>query len=625
MKVTLQDGQSLDIQQENIEALQQLFPELVRDGKVNFDVFRQVFGDLGVLEEGEEKFGLNWHGKKKARQNAFTPSLGTLLPCTEESVDWDTTQNLFIEGDNLEVLKLLQKSYANKVKMIYIDPPYNTGNDFVYKDNYVASLDSYLYYTDQKDDEGNKLISKQESDGRLHTKWLSMMYSRLLLSKNLLKSDGLIFISINDIEVAHLKMLCNEIFGQENFIANFVWKSRQNKDNRTINGASIDHEYVLCYGNKIRGENRNLSQYSNPDDDERGDWTSANMVGIATAERRPNLHYDLIDPETNINYGCPTMGWRYDRKSMAKLIEEKRILWPTNPDGRPRRKAFLNELESEFTGFSSLIGQDIYTRHGTADIMDLFGERVFDFPKPVDLLTKLIEQGTKDGDIVLDFFAGSGTTAHAVWRQMLSDNKKRRFILVQLPEYLNALNLEQKSARLFCEKNQLVPRISELTKARLKLAIEKEFKEVGRFDFGFKVLKLDKSNIQPWNVHTDDLENTLDLNEDHLIEGRTELDVLYELLLKRGIDLATPIEKREINSKTLYSIGYGAVFACLDDSILASDLDVITSAIIEWHKELAPSNDTHIFFKDSAFQDDVVKTNLAAILEQNGLKYVRSL
>lgn len=419
--------------------------------------------------------------------------------------------------------------------------------------------------------------------------------------------------------------MCNEVFGQENFIANFVWKSRQNKDNRTINGASIDHEYVLCYGNKIRGENRNLTQYSNPDKDERGDWTSANMVGIATAERRPNLHYDLIDPKTNINYGCPAMGWRYDRKSMAKLIAENRILWPAIPEGRPRRKAFLNELESEFTGFSSLIGQDIYTRHGTADIVDLFGERIFDFPKPVDLLTKLIEQGTKDGDIVLDFFAGSGTTGHAVWRQTIIDNKKRRFILVQLPEYLNTLNLEQKSARLFCEKNQLAPRISELTKARLKLAIAKEFKEIERSDFGFKVFKLDKSNIQPWNPKSIDLESSLLESENHLIEGRTELDVLYELLLKRGIDLATPIEKREINSKTIYSIGYGAVFACLDNTILGTDLDAISSAIIEWHKELAPANETHIFFKDSAFQDDVVKTNLAAILEQNGLKHVRSL
>jgi adenine-specific DNA-methyltransferase len=619
VKVTLQDGQSLDIQQENIEALQQLFPELVRDGKVNFDVFLHVFGDLGVLEEGEEKFGLNWHGKKKARQNAFTPSLGTLLPCPHESVDWDTTQNLFIEGDNLEVLKLLQKSYANSVSVIYIDPPYNTGHGLIYPDNFVESLDNYLIFTNQKS-EGITTTSATEKSGRKHSTWLSMMYPRLTLSKSLLGTNGVIFISIDDGEYGHLKLIMDEIFGEENFIGCFVWKSRVSEDTRAKTGLSSDHEYIVCYrkndGVSLRGTEKDLNKFSNPDNDSRGNWRSADMTGLATKDKRPNLHYDLINPETGINYGCPPKGWRFDKNTMAVKIKEKRILWPESLTGRPRQKLFLNEMDSIYKNISSVI-QNVSTADGTREINSIFKEDgVFDFPKPTRLIENFIEQIEDPEAIILDFFAGSGTTAQAVMNVNAKNKSRRRFIAVQLPEP--------------CEPNSVAYKlgfnsIAEITKQRITVSGENIKKEFSFIDSGFKVFKLAQSNIQPWNVHTDDLENTLDLNEDHLIEGRTELDVLYELLLKRGIDLATPIEKREINSKTLYSIGYGAVFACLDDSILATDLDVITSAIIEWHKELAPSNDTHIFFKDSAFQDDVVKTNLAAILEQNGLKHVRSL
>ncbi|SOC41885.1 DNA methylase [Rhizobium subbaraonis] len=273
-KLDLNDSEtkSADLVAENVDALRTLFPDAFKEGKVDFEVLKQLLG--GVADERDEKYGLNWHGKRKARQIALTPSTGTLLPCPEESVEWDTTQNLMIEGDNLEVLKLLQKSYAGKVKLIYIDPPYNSGGDFVYPDDFSDNILNYLELTGQVAD-GKKLTTNTEASGRFHTDWLNMMYPRLKLAKSLLKKDGLIFISIDDGELPALRLAMDDIFGEESFLATFIWKSRQNKDNRTVTGASIDHEYIVAYGNKIRGSQRNVAQYSNPDGDPRGDWSSA--------------------------------------------------------------------------------------------------------------------------------------------------------------------------------------------------------------------------------------------------------------------------------------------------------------------------------------------------------------
>ena len=351
---------------------------------MDFDQLRQELSE-SIVEGPQERYHLDWPGKRAALLTANAPIAKTLRPCREESVDFDTTKNLFIDGDNLEALKLLQETYLGKIKMIYIDPPYNTGNDFIYEDDFSENTDEFLKRSNQKDEEGNRLVANTESNGRFHSDWLSMMYPRLKLARNMLSEDGIIFISIDDGEVANLRKACNEVLGEDKFIAQLIWKSRQNKDNRTKNGASVDHEYIIVYGKNIRGADRDLGGYSNPDNDPRGDWTSANMVGLATADRRPNLHYDLIDPATNVNYGCPPMGWRYDKKTMAKLISEKRIIWPSSPDGRPRRKSFVSELSSERTGYSSIMGKDVYTRNGTADIVDLFGNRVMDFPKPVAL------------------------------------------------------------------------------------------------------------------------------------------------------------------------------------------------------------------------------------------------
>ncbi|WP_413204973.1 site-specific DNA-methyltransferase [Rhodospirillum sp. A1_3_36] len=618
------ESKSADIVAGNVEALKSLFPDAFNEGKIDFDVLKGLLG--GVVDERDEKYGLNWHGKRRARQIALTPSTGTLLPRPGESVEWDTTQNLMIEGDNLEVLKLLQKSYAGKVKLIYIDPPYNSGGDFVYPDDFSDSIKNYLELTGQVAD-GKKLSTNTEASGRFHTDWLSMMYPRLKLAKSLLGRDGLIFISIDDGELPTLRLAMDDIFGEESFLATFIWKSRQNKDNRSVTGASIDHEYIVAYGNKIRGSQRNVAQYSNPDGDPRGDWSSANMVGIATADRRPNLHYDLINPATGINYGCPDMGWRYDRTTMARLIAEDRILWPTTADGRPRRKAFISELESEFTGFSTVIGEALFTRDGTADIDGLFESRIFSFPKPVELIRTLIEQATFGNDIVLDFFAGSGTTAHATMLQNAADNSARRFITVQLPEPLDPGNRDQKTAADFCTKLGRPQNIAELTKERLLRAGKKISADNPDFagDTGFRVFKLASSNIRAWEPNADDLEDSLLKNAEHLVQGRKEQDVLYELLLKLGLDLCVPIETKTIAGKAVHSIGGGALIACLADGLTKDVIEPLATGIVEWRAALAPAVDTRVVFKDSGFADDIAKTNMAAILNQNGITDVRSL
>jgi adenine-specific DNA-methyltransferase len=623
------EAQSADLLAGNIEQLKALFPELITEGPngiaVNVDVLKALVGDKTVTD-ADEKYGLNWHGKRRARQLALTPSTGTLRPCPDESREWDTTRNLMIEGDNLEVLKLLQKSYAGKVKLIYIDPPYNTGKDFVYPDNFQDNIKNYLELTGQVEG-GQKISSNTEASGRFHTDWLNMMYPRLKLARDLLRRDGTIFISIDDGELPRLRIAADDIFGEENFLACFVWKSRQNKDNRTVTGASVDHEYIVCYGNSIRGAARDRSQYSNPDSDPRGDWTSANMVGIATADRRPNLHYDLINPETGINYDCPEMGWRYEPKTMERLISEGRILWPAATDGRPRRKAFISELDSDFTGYSTIVGEGVFTRDGTADIDTLFDTRIFNFPKPVKLVADLVEQSSEGDDIVLDFFAGSGTSAHAVMSQNAADGSNRRYITVQLPEPIDPADREQKTAANFCDLLGKPRTIAELTKERLRRAAAKVKADNPLFegDTGFRVFKLDHSNIRAWNPTTADLEADLLAHQDHLVEGRTESDILYELLLKLGLDLCVPIEQRTMAGKDVHSVGAGVLMACLVPKISQEDVEPLAQGIVAWHQELAPAGDTTCVFRDSAFADDVAKTNLAAILEQHGIRNVRSL
>ena len=608
---------SPDLNHENITTISELFPGCVTEaadenGKlrlvVDFDQLRQELSDH-IVEGGQERFHLNWPGKRESLAIANAPISKTLRPSSKESVEFESTRNIFIEGDNLDALKLIQETYLGKIRMIYIDPPYNTGNDFVYDDNFVERPKDFLARSDQQDESGNRLVANPSSNGRFHSDWLSMMYPRLRLARNLLRDDGVIFISIDDGEIQNLKKICDEVFGSDKFIACFVWKSRQNIDNRTVTGASVDHEYILCYGKEIRGSERNKQQYTNPDNDPRGDWASANMVGIATADRRPNLHYDLIHPTTGVNYGCPKMGWRYDRNTMARLIQEDRILWPASSDGRPRRKAFLNDLDSDFTGFSTIVGDGIFTRDGTSDMVNLFGDRVFSFPKPVSLMKILVEQATKADDIILDFFAGSGATAHAVLEQNTQDGGNRRYILAQLPEALDPANREQKTAADYCDKLDRPRNIAELTKERLRRAgvVARQANTADRqIDAGFRVLKIDTSNMEDVYYRPDEVKQADLLTAvDNVKPDRTAEDLLFQVLVDWGVDLTLPIRRETVQGKTVFFVDDNALVACFDTGI--------TEDLV---KELAGHEPLRVVFRDNGFVSDAVKINVEQIFRQ---------
>ena len=617
------NGNSLDILDENIKNLRQLFPEVECDGKIDFDMLRQILGEY--VDDDKERYNFKWNGKGRALRFSQTPSTGTLRPCREESKNWDDTQNLYIEGDNLEVLKILQKSYHGKIKMIYIDPPYNTGKDFVYPDNYHDSIENYKAITGQTDEEGNKISTNTEASGRFHTDWLNMMYPRLRLARNLLTNDGVIFISIDDNEVDNLRKVCDEIFGEDNFVCQFIWKSRQNKDNRNISGVSIDHEYILCYSKSqgirtLKGCERNVSAYNNPDNDPRGVWTSGNMVGLLPESQRPNCHYDLINPNTNINYGKPEMGWRYDKNTMSRLIEENRIIWPENENGRPRRKVFLNELSGDLSGFSSIVGNDIFTRNGTKELNNIFGNKYFDFPKPEDLIKTFMLQVTDDDSTILDFFSGSATTAHAVMQLNAEDGGNRRFICVQLPEptqedseafkagYKNICEIGKERIRRAGEKIK-----EEIESDNVQLKIGEEPKSVP--DIGFKVFKLDSSNLKKWNPDFANLEVTLDDMINNYVPDRTEGDIVYEFMLKMGLDLSYPIDVADIDGRKVYFIGFGALMMCLDDNITVS----VAEGMVKMYKKQAPET-WKVVFRDNGFVDDCTKTNVKLTLVQAGLE-----
>jgi len=630
--VELEDGQSADIVSENIEKMKQLFPDAFSENGVNFDTLRQLLGDESVLDDGEEKYGLNWHGKKKARQIALTTSTGTLLPCPDESVDWDKTQNLFIEGDNLEVLKLLQKSYANKVKMIYIDPPYNTGGEFIYPDNFQENLDTYLKYTGQVDDEGMRLSSNTESTGRKHTNWMNMMYPRLKLAKSLLKHDGLIFISIDDNEVQNLRLICDEIFGSENFVDPIIWKKRYGGGAKEKFLVAL-HEYTLVYcKDKASLENlyiplseEAIKRYYKSKDENvaiRGAYRTHPLEAMKSFDTRENLNFAIPAPDGTEVW--PKRQWRWGPERAEEALQNNEIEFSKNSSDEwvLASKQYLKNENGEVrkTKPFSII-DDVYTQHGTNEIVDIFGNaKIFGFPKPSELLVKLITIGLNYSkeDIVLDFFAGSASTAHAVLKLNSKDQGNRRYILVQLPEPCDEKSDAYKAG---------YKTIADIGKDRIRKSIDLVKSVDGRAstDFGFKVFKLSNSNIQAWNPDRGDIEESLLSHEEHLVEGRTEQDVLYELLLKRGVDLAVQIESREVASKNIYSIGYGVMFACLDESITKDQVEDIAQGIVGWYGELAPNSDTHVFFRDSAFRDDVSKTNMAAILEQNGITHVRSL
>jgi adenine-specific DNA-methyltransferase len=650
---------SADIVADNVEQLKALFPEAFSEGKIDFEVLKQLLG--GAVDEREEKYGLNWHGKRRARQLALTPSTGTLRPCPEDSVDWDTTQNLMIEGDNLEVLKLLQKSYAGKVKLIYIDPPYNTGKDFVYPDNFQDNIKNYLELTGQVEG-GAKISSNTEASGRFHTDWLNMMYPRLKLARNLLRDDGVILISIDEHEITNLRHVLIEVLGEENAIGTIVWKGATDNNPTQI---AMEHEYLLCFGRTketVAGIWKNLtddakaillSEYQRlkqgtlfgDGDLQKGvrtfiklnrealsaitHYDRVDAKGIYTGSRKVHnpkpggYVYDVIHPATGKVCVPPVNGYRYPKDRMDELIATDRILYGDDESQIIQIKEYLEDYEGKL---SSVIQLD--SRAGANELNDLFDvQKLFSNPKPVVLLKDLFEFLLERNDCVLDFFAGSGTTAHAASRLNVQDSGSRRYILVQLPEPLDTENMDQKTAAYYCDKLGKPRTIAELTKERLRRVAKKIKKETPAFvgDTGFRVFKLDSSNIRAWVPDRNNLDKALLDSVEHLNPDRSETDVLYELLLKLGLDLCVPMEARKMAGKDVHAIGGGVLLVCLAESIARSDVEPLAQGMVEWRKALAPAGDTTCVFRDSAFVDDVAKTNLAAILQQHGLTTVRSL
>ena len=583
----IMDGMSLDLEQTNKEKLKAVFPECFSEDSLDIDKLLSLCGEY--ITKGNEKYKFEWKGKSECLQLAQRRSTGTLRPRKDESVNFDDTENIYIKGDNLEVLKLLQTSYYRQVKMIYIDPPYNTGNDFVYEDDFADPISRYKEVTAQT------TKSNPETMGRYHTNWLNMMYPRLRLAANLLRDDGVIFISIDDNEITNLRKICDEVFGEENFVAEFIWKSRQNKDNRNLTGVSIDHEYILTYSKNnylrsLKGAERKTEQYKNPDNDPRGPWASANMVGLLPADQRPNCHYDLINPATGINYGKPEMGWRYDKTTMGKLIEENRIIWPDTPNGRPRKKSFLSEISEVLPGYSSMVGQDLYTRTATKEVQQLFEGKYFDYPKPVDLIKDFINQTTSNDDIILDFFSGSATTAHAVMQLNAEDGGSRKFICVQLPELCDEKSEAYKAGyKTICDIGmerikRAGKKVLEEQDAQMKLGDE----DKKPLDIGFKVFELDTSNLKTWDgtpVEENEQMILLDrMNEMlHRVKpDRSDLDMVYEIMLKSGIPLTYRVDTVDIQGKPAYSVG--------DDCLLLICLaENITPEMIEEMCDYAPA------------------------------------
>ena len=629
------DGKSKDITAENIQKLKELFPEAFTEGKVDFDALKEVLGTF--VDDRDERYSFTWNGKSKARMIAQTPSTGTLRPCKEESVDWDTTQNIFIEGDNLEVLKLLQKSYHKKVKMIYIDPPYNTGKDFVYKDNFKDNIKNYKEITGQVDGEGRNLSNNPETSGRYHTDWLNMMYPRLKLARNILQDDGVIFISIDDSEVSNLRKICDEIFGEENFLANVVWQKKYAATN-DAKGFSNLHDHIIVYQKSSEFERLLLPRtaeqnkpYKNDDGDGKGLWRSDNLLVRSFSESGV---YPVVNPNTGEEFFPPKGScWRASRDTMKTWLAENRIFFGKDGKGAPQLKRYLNEVQQGRVPNTWWTFQEVgHNDAANKELKALFNSKApFDTPKPTTLIKQMLMISTRKTDIVLDFFAGSATTPHAVMQLNAEDAGSRKCISIQLPEPCDEKSEGFKAG---------YKTIAEISKERIRRAAAKIKGDNPDYngDLGFKAFKLDSTNIKPWEVDFDMTERTLEDFISNIKPARREEDVLYEILLKYGLDLTLPIDewimdngklimKEErhsqlstLNSQLVYSIGMGALIICLADSI---SLDVV-EGMAKLKEELNPEI-MRVVFKDSGFKDDVVKTNAVQILKQAGIVDVKSI
>ena len=603
--------ESIDMTAQNIDKIAALFPNCITEtadenGRlkkaINFDVLRQMLSSDVI--EGDESYEFTWVGKKAAIVEANKPIRKTLRPCPKESVNWDTTENLYIEGDNLEVLKLLQKSYLRKVKMIYIDPPYNTGNDFVYRDDFAMSGEEYAEESGQLDEAGNRLFRNTDSNGRFHSDWCSMIYSRLMLARNLLTDDGLIFISIDDNEYAGLKEICDEIFGEQAFLATFVWKRRASSA-LDKSKCSSDHEYVLAYKMKnftaFRGIDKDYKGYSNPDNDPRGPWTTGDLTVGMTGDMRPNQYYDLVDPKTGKIYK-PNYNrvWSYIPESMAELISDNRIVFPEDTNKRPMKKRFLSELDSSTNPQSTWMDNVGMNTESTKMMYELFGKSFFSYTKPESLLRALILQATDEDSIVLDFFSGSATTAHSVIKQNELDGGHRKFIMVQLPENTGEGSEAGKSG---------FSTICDIGKERIRRAGKKIKEEnpltTADLDIGFRVFKLDESNMNDvYYSARDYTQGLLTMLESNIKPDRTDLDLLFGCLLEWGLPLSLPYSSEKMEGCTVHTYNGGDLIACFDENIPDSVI-----------REIAKRQPLRAVFRDSSFNGSPAKINVGEIFK----------
>lgn len=612
---------SMDVVEYNINQLRQIFPEVFTEDKIDFNKLQNILGNY--TDDGEEKYRFSWKGKLNSLRLAQSPSCGTLRPCREESRNWDSTNNIYIEGDNLEVLKLLQNSYLNKIKLIYIDPPYNTGNDFVYKDDFKDNIKNYKRITGQIDGEGNATSTNKESDGRFHTNWLNMMYPRLMLARNLLKENGVIFISISDTELDNLKKICNEIFGETNFAADIIWNSTKSVTNTAL--ISVSHTHTLVYFKdakyyiKHREEFRlreDGSGFANPDNDPRGPWKAD---PFQVGGWRPNQQYEIINPKTGVVYRPnPNCSWKNDYEKFQELLADDRIVFGIGGEGGPQRKRFIYEAEERGRVTKTLWDDVETTTNGTQQVKNLFdGNIVFDNPKPVGFIKRIIELAADNDDIILDFFSGSATTAHACMQFNLENNTNCRYILIQLPEVLNPESKEDKTAFDFLCGLKKPPLLSEIGKERIRRAGDRILGANPETtpDIGFRVFKLDSSNIKKWSLDTKNLEQSLLEQIDNFVEGRSEEDALYEIILKNGLPLTIPVTEMNLNGRKVFLAGDCEMIVCLDN-----DITFETAAdIVKLCTESENKGRIAVVFKDNGFADDSVKTNVKETLKSFGI------
>ena len=612
---------SPDLTQQNIEKIQALFPNCVTeaqgsDGKIKLAIdFDQLKQELSgsIVEGPQERYHLNWPGKREALLTANAPIAKTLRPCREESVDFDTTQNLFIEGDNLDALKLLQETYLGKVKMIYIDPPYNTGKDFIYEDDFFEDSTNFFLKSNQKDEKGNRLIANTEANGRFHSDWLSMLYPRLKLSKNLLHEQGVIFISIDAGEVANLRSICDEIFGSDNFIDQLIWQKKVSPSNDS-RFFSNDHEVILVYAKnkgigviqrQERTEKHN-QYYKNPDNDSRGDWNSTAATCNKNNQERPNLYYSIINPNTGEEiWPNKAAVWAFSKEKMKELINNNRIYWGSDGNSKsPRVKNFLSEAKKVVPRNILNYQEYGHTQSATSELKSLMSDIKFDYPKPTKLIQGLIKftHHNKDEDfIILDYFAGSATTAHAALSLSANDGVNRKFILVQLPEQLNenSDNYKQGFRTIAGISQERVRRAGEYI-------LHNEYNENWNKDIGFRVLKVDTSNMSDIYYSPDQIsQGNLELLVNNIKEDRSDEDLLFQVLLDWGIDLTLPIRKEAICNKTVFFVDDNALVACFDSNI--------TEELI---KELAGLDPLRVVFRDDGFASDAVKINAEQIFKQ---------